>query len=120
MRLNMYKRGAPVRNADGKVIGGTLLMPTKAGGKDIPNAARIAPDRRWFGNTRTISPNELEKFKEEMSTKAADPYSVVLRRKKIPMALLQDSQKALLLHLGQNNCGKNQKFPMMFLITALY
>ena len=99
MRLNMYKRGAPVRNADGKVIGGTLLMPTKAGGKDIPNAARIAPDRRWFGNTRTISPNELEKFKEEMSTKAADPYSVVLRRKKIPMALLQDSQKVASMNL---------------------
>ena len=54
---------------------------------------RIAPDRRWFGNTRTISQNELDRFKDEMTTQAADPYSVVLRRKKIPMALLQDSEK---------------------------
>jgi nuclear GTP-binding protein len=93
MRLNMYKRGKPVRNEDGKVIGGTLLMPTKAGGKDLPNVARIAPDRRWFGNTRTISQNELDRFREEVKTKEADPYSIILRRKKIPMALLQDSEK---------------------------
>ena len=99
MRLNMYKRGNPVRNADGKVIGGTLMMGNKAGGKELPSVARIAPDRRWFGNTRTISPNELEKFKEEMSTREADPYSVVLRRKKIPMALLQDSQKVASMNL---------------------
>jgi nuclear GTP-binding protein len=61
--------------------------------------ARIAPDRRWFGNTRTITQNELEKFKEEMTTKEADPYSVILRRKKIPMALLQDSKKVASMNL---------------------
>jgi nuclear GTP-binding protein len=92
-RLNMYKGGKAIRDRDGKVIGGSLMMKNKAGGEDIGNMARIAPDRRWFGNTRTISQNELEKFKEEMTTKDADPYSVVLRRKKIPMALLQDSEK---------------------------
>ncbi len=52
--------------------------------------ARIAPDRRWFGNTRTVSQTELEKFRDEMSTQAADPLSVILRRKKIPMALLKE------------------------------
>jgi nuclear GTP-binding protein len=97
--LNMYRRGAPVRNAEGKILGGTLMMGTKAGGKDIPNVARIAPDRRWFGNTRSISQNELEKFKEEMTTKEADPFSVVLRRKKIPMSLLQDSKKVAKMNL---------------------
>lgn len=93
MRLNMYKRGKPVRDKDGKVLGGTLLMSTKAGGKDLPNVARIAPDRRWFGNTRTISQPDLDKFREEMTLKEADPYSVLLRRQKIPMALLKDSEK---------------------------
>jgi hypothetical protein len=33
------------------------------------------------------------RFREEMTTRAADPYSVVLRRKKIPMGLIVDSQK---------------------------
>jgi len=93
MRLRMYRGGKAERDRDGKIVGGSLMMGNKAGDKDLPNSARIAPDRRWFGNTRTISQNELDKFRDEMSTKAADPYSVVLRRKKIPMALLQDTQK---------------------------
>ena len=99
MRLNMYRSGKPLRNEDGKVIGGSLMMGNKAGGKDIPNAARIAPDRRWFGNTRTMSQKELDNFREEMTLKEADPYSVVLRRKKIPMALLQDSEKIASMNL---------------------
>lgn len=61
--------------------------------------ARIAPDRRWFGNTRLVSQNELDKFREDMTTKAADPYSVVLRRKKIPMALLQETEKVSKVNL---------------------
>ena len=77
--------GKPIRNKEGKVVGGPLLMSTQAGGKDLPNAARIAPDRRWFGNTRTIAQKELDKFREEMTLKNSDPYSVLLRRKKIPM-----------------------------------
>jgi nuclear GTP-binding protein len=93
-RLNMYNSGKPIRNKAGRLVGGQFMMDNKAGGQAITAATgRIAPDRRWFGNTRTISQNELDKFKEEMTTKAADPYSIILRRKKIPMALLQDSSK---------------------------
>jgi len=93
MRLNMYNSGKPVRNKEGKVIGGSLMMGNKAGGKDLPSMARIAPNRKFFGNTRTISQTDLDKFREEMRVKSADPYTVVLRRKKIPMALLQDSKE---------------------------
>lgn len=93
MRLNMYKSGKPVRSVDGKIIGGSLLMNNTAGGKKIEGQARIAPNRKWFGNTRTIAQKELDKFREEMTLKAADPYSVVLRRKKIPMVLLQDAKE---------------------------
>ena len=99
MRLNMYRRGNPVRNKEGQVVGGTLMMKDKSGGKDMPNVARIAPDRRWFGNTRTISQNDLDSFRENMTVKAADPYSVVLRRQKIPMSLLKDSQKVASMNL---------------------
>jgi len=119
-RLNMYKGGKPIRNKDGKIIGGPLCMSTKAGNQDLPTIARIAPDRRWFGNTRTISQTELDKFREEMSVKAADPYSVVLRRKKIPMALLQDAQKVSNVNLleterfdsimGKKSTRKRPKF----------
>lgn len=34
-----------------------------------------------------------------MTTKAADPFSVILRRKKIPMGLLVDSAKAQRMNL---------------------
>eukprot|EP01041_Mallomonas_annulata_P000334 gene333-601_t len=99
-RLKMYRNGKPIRNKDGKVIGGSLVMPNTSGGKTITSStARIAPDRRWFGNTRTIGQTELDKFRDEMSVKAADPYSIVLRRKKIPMALLQDAQKLATVNL---------------------
>lgn len=109
MRLNMYRKGNPVRNEDGKIIGGTLCMSTKSGGKDIANVARIAPDRRWFGNTRTISQTDLDTFREEMTVKEADPYSVVLRRQKIPMALLKDSEK-----VAKMNLLETEKFDEVF------
>ena len=64
-----------------------LRISFQAGGKDLPNVARIAPDRRWFGNTRVISQKELENFREEVTVKEADPYSIILRRKKIPMVI---------------------------------
>ena len=98
-RLNMYQSGKPIRDTKGKVIGGHLLMGNTAGNKLITGPARIAPDRRWFGNTRTISQTELDKFRDDMSLKEADPYSVILRRKKIPMALLQDCKKTKSVNL---------------------
>lgn len=122
MRLNMYRGGKAIRDKAGKVIGGSLLMKDKAGGKDMGSTARIAPDRRWFGNTRTMSQVELDKFRDEMTTKAADPYSVVLRRKKIPMALLKDSEKVAKMNLletesfdatfGKNTSRKRPKIDM--------
>ena len=46
-----------------------------------------------------MSQTELDRFRSEMTTKDADPYSVVLRRKKIPMALLKDSEKVAKMNL---------------------
>ena len=91
--LNMYKSGKAIRNKHGQIVGGDFLMKTRAGGKEMDaSTGRIAPDRRWFGNTRVVGQLELDKFREEMSVKAADPYSVILRRKKLPMGLLVESK----------------------------
>mmetsp|Transcript_13073 Transcript_13073/g.16964 ORF Transcript_13073/g.16964 Transcript_13073/m.16964 type:complete len:247 (-) Transcript_13073:1203-1943(-) len=92
--LNMYKNGKAIRSKDGKIVGGELMMKTRAGGKEIDSSTgRVQPDRRWFGNTRTVGATELDRFREEMRVKAADPYSVILRRKKLPMGLLVESNK---------------------------
>jgi nuclear GTP-binding protein len=90
-RLNMLNSGKAIRNKEGKVVGGFLMMNNQAGGKKIEgNTGRIQPDRRWFGNTRVISPNELDNLREKVAQESNDPYSFILRRKKLPMALLQE------------------------------
>jgi nuclear GTP-binding protein len=108
-RLNMYKGGKPVRNVDGKIVGGTLMMSDTAGGQTVGPVVRIAPDRRWFGNTRTISQGELDRFRDEMTTQSADPYSVILKRNKIPMALLNDAKS-----ISSMNLLKTESFDAAF------
>ncbi|PFH32465.1 putative nucleolar gtp-binding protein 2 [Besnoitia besnoiti] len=53
--------------------------------------ARIQPDRRWFGNTRVIDQTKLAAFREALSEADSNPYSVVLRRSKLPLSLLAPS-----------------------------
>jgi nuclear GTP-binding protein len=102
-RLKMYNQ-RPIRNKGGKVIGGQFLMADRAGDTEITAATgRIQPDRRWFGNTRLVDGKKLDEFRQQMTEAVADPYSVVLKRKKLPMGLLKEaaeyntvSKKALL------------------------
>ena len=92
-RLKMYKSSGPIRNAKGTVIGGALMMEDRTGDKAMTSAARIAPNRRWFGNTRTIGAKQLDTFRTAMAKQQADPYSIVLRSRRMPMGLLVDSKK---------------------------
>jgi len=88
-RLAMYKQKAHY-NREGKFMGGAFMNREV----DEP-VKRIAPDRRWFGNTRVIGQSELEKFREQMNEKLKDPYTVILKQQQLPMALLNDPyQKA--------------------------
>lgn len=83
-RLNMYKTRAHY-NKRGDFVSGAFMSRT------VENpVSRIQPDRRWFGNTRTVGQKELEAFREQMANKINDPYTVVLRQQKLPMALLND------------------------------
>lgn len=90
-RLQMYKT-RPTRDSKGKVLHNPLQS------RALPQT-RIQPDRRWFGNTRVVGQRELERFREEMRTKVADSYTVVLRDKKLPLALLTDPTKQARAHL---------------------
>lgn len=44
-----------------------------------------------LGNTRVISQTALEHFRSSLTTRVNDPYSVLLRRNKLPMALLDEA-----------------------------
>lgn len=112
-RLNMYKSGAPIRNRKGKIIGGDLLSKNRTGNKAMEKMARVAPNRRWFGNTRVIGQQELDEFREKMSEKVTDPYSVILRRRQLPMALLSEpkakSMNLLSAESFSNTFGPNKR-----------
>jgi nuclear GTP-binding protein len=91
-RLKMYNNGKAIRNKAGKIVAGSFMMGDRAGDRKITaETGRIQPDRRWFGNTRTVAATDLDKFRQEMTEAVSDPYSVVLKRKKLPMGLLQDA-----------------------------
>jgi nuclear GTP-binding protein len=46
-----------------------------------------------LGNTRVISQTALDHFRTALSAQKADPYSVLLKRNKLPMGLLEDESK---------------------------
>ena len=90
-RLKLYNTKA-IRNKKGVVIGGNFMMGDRAGDREITAATgRIQPDRRWFGNTRVVDPKSLDTFRAAMTETVADPYSVVLKRKKVPLGLLREA-----------------------------
>lgn len=91
-RLKMYSNGKAIRDRKGNVVAGTFMMKDRAGDRKIDaQTGRIQPDRRWFGNTRVVGSTELDTFRQEMTQAVSDPYSVVLKRKKVPMGLLQEA-----------------------------
>jgi nuclear GTP-binding protein len=53
--------------------------------------ARIEPKPTWFGNVRTIDQKSLEKLRVEYKQKVSDPYTVLLKDKKMPLSLIQES-----------------------------
>jgi hypothetical protein len=85
-RLAMYKQ-RPVRDAKGKVLFEQYQS------KAMPST-RIVPDRRWFGNTRVVGQAALEQFRSDIAATDGDAYTVVLKGKSLPLALLADPEKA--------------------------
>lgn len=87
-KVNMYKGGKPVRNAKGKIVEQAYLQS-----REVPTA-RVEPNRRWFGNTRVIAQDALSHFRKAMGEKKHDTYSVLLRRNKLPISLLDEKDTA--------------------------
>ena len=69
-RLNMYKEKPDVKKMKAR--------PTD------PGAGRIQPDRRWFGNVRTVDQKELQRYRqnlEQQETMKGSGVSVLVRNK---------------------------------------
>ena len=96
-RQKLLKGGKPIRNKNGEIIKDAPFAKKTA---DSP-VVRIEPNRKWFGNTRTMSIENIEKFRQEMEKRTADPYQVLLRQNKLPMSLLQDVKRSTSSNLLQ-------------------
>ncbi|XP_076470982.1 nucleolar GTP-binding protein 2-like [Babylonia areolata] len=88
-RLQMYRGGKPKRNRAGKIVKAAAFQSTLPSGSQ----ARVEPNRKWFGNTRTIKSSALQEFQEEMEKVKKDPYKVVMRLTKQPITLLNPVSK---------------------------
>jgi hypothetical protein len=105
-RLEMYNQ-RPKRDEDGKVLFEAYQS------KDKSHQARIQPDRRWFGPTRTVQQHELTQFRDELEKQRKDPNVYILKQAKLPMSLLRDPVKVWLLYLyslGSSACAKSFNF----------
>uniref|UniRef100_A0A1I8H455 Nucleolar GTP-binding protein 2 n=2 Tax=Macrostomum lignano TaxID=282301 RepID=A0A1I8H455_9PLAT len=94
-RLQMYRNFKPKRDKTGKIVKAAPFQSTLPSG----TVARIAPNRKWFGNTRVITQSNLQSFQDEMAKVSQDPYQVVMRRTKLPITLLNSKAKNSRVHI---------------------
>jgi len=94
-RLQMYRSGKPTRDKEGNITRPAIYQSFLKSGTQ----ARIAPNRKWFGNTRVISQNALQNFQEEMGKVLKDPYKVVMKQTKLPITLLNETAKHSRVHI---------------------
>lgn len=94
-RLNMYRGGKPTRNRKGQIVKAADYQSELGSGTQ----ARVAPNRRWFGNTRVITQSNLQKFQEEVGKAENNPYKVILNPSKLPMSLLRERSKHAKAHI---------------------
>ncbi|KHJ49093.1 hypothetical protein D918_00211 [Trichuris suis] len=94
-RLLMYKNFKAKYDRHGKMVQAAPFQGTLKSG----TVARVEPNRRWFGNTRVIGQEDLQKFQENLGKAVADPYSVVLRQTKLPITLLAEKRKNARSHV---------------------
>ncbi|KAI8604806.1 NUC091 domain-containing protein [Dissophora ornata] len=98
-QVQLLKGGRAIRNAQGKVIKAASFQ------SKVVEPGRVAPNRKWFGNTRVIGQKALESFRENLATKVNDPFQVLLKQHKLPMSLLQDP-----VHIGKMHVLETEPF----------
>ncbi|XP_059608670.1 nucleolar GTP-binding protein 2 [Phlebotomus argentipes] len=94
-RLQMYRNFRAKRDRRGKILTPAPFQGRLASG----TVARVEPSVKWFGNSRVISQNALQKFQEEMGNAVKDPYKVILKPTELPITLLNESAKYQKVHL---------------------
>ncbi|GBM74321.1 Nucleolar GTP-binding protein 2 [Araneus ventricosus] len=94
-RLLMYKNYKPKRNRLGKILIPAPFQSRLSSG----SVARVAPNQKWFGNTKVIGQSALQRFQDELGKALKDPYQVVMKQTKLPITLLNESAKHKRYHV---------------------
>lgn len=94
-RLQMYRNQKPKRNRSGKIISPAPFQGWNPSG----TMSRVEPSQKWFGNSRVISQNALQKFQGELGAAIKDPYKVVMKPTQLPVTLLQQKAANARVHL---------------------
>ncbi|XP_058804576.1 uncharacterized protein LOC131671837 [Phymastichus coffea] len=94
-RLQMYRNSKAKRNRVGKIISPAPFQGWHASG----TVSRVEPSPRWFGNSRVISQNALQKFQKELGAVKKDPYQVIMKPTTLPVTLLQEKAKHAKVHI---------------------
>uniref|UniRef100_A0A1I8E933 Nucleolar GTP-binding protein 2 n=1 Tax=Wuchereria bancrofti TaxID=6293 RepID=A0A1I8E933_WUCBA len=94
-RLRMYKNFKPIRDAKGKIVRAAPYQEKLPSG----TVARVEPHRKWFGNTRVVGQEQLQKFQENLGKALQDPFQVVMRQTKLPISLLTEKAKQQRVHI---------------------
>ena len=55
--------------------------------------ARVEPNRKWFGNVKTIDQKAMEKLRIEMAQRKENPKHLLIKQRNIPLSLLSDPIK---------------------------
>ncbi|KAK5966483.1 Nucleolar GTP-binding protein 2 [Trichostrongylus colubriformis] len=94
-RLRMYKSFKPIRDKDGTILKAAPFQSWLKSGA----VARVEPNRKWFGNTRIVGQDQLQKFQENLGKVMRDPFQVVMKQTKLPISLLQEKAKQQRVHV---------------------
>nr|XP_027202140.1 nucleolar GTP-binding protein 2-like [Dermatophagoides pteronyssinus] len=69
------------------------VLRTKLQPHEAP-VVRIEPSRKWFNNTRVVSQEKLEKYRQTLENHKDDPMSVMVKRTKLPVSLFDHSNES--------------------------
>lgn len=95
--LNMLNSGKAKRNSKGEITKDAIFQS-----RDAP-VGRIEPLRSWFTNTKTVSQNELEEYRNTVQSKS--PYDVLLSTGNVPYSLINNEVKLKKKHDFSNCFG---------------
>ncbi|XP_063982123.1 uncharacterized protein LOC135165101 [Diachasmimorpha longicaudata] len=94
-RLQMYRCSKAKRDKTGKILTPAPFQGWHPSG----TMSRVEPSQRWFGNSRVISQNALQKFQSELGAVMKNPYQVVMKPTQLPVTLLEQKAVQARVHL---------------------